>query len=106
VWLKYSIGLITDLGMPGTTSTYMCHGLYIAASRLNAFSPLLYVRHKEALVSSGHYIGLLYMFQLLPLFVMKMFSGSPGFSGLFLATLYGGSLRLQSASVFYFYAVL
>jgi len=42
------------------------------------------------------------MFQLLPLFVMKMFSDSPGFPGLFLATLYGGALRLQSASVLYF----
>jgi len=33
------------------------------------------------------------VFQLLPYFVMTIFSSSPGFAGLFLATLYGGSLR-------------
>lgn len=31
--------------------------------------------------------------QLLPHFVLEMFADSPGFAGLFLATLYGAALR-------------
>jgi len=31
--------------------------------------------------------------QLLPYFVVNIFADSPGFAGLFLATLYGGTLR-------------
>ena len=42
---------------------------------------------------------MLFVFQLLPLFVMKMFGSSRGFAGLFLATLYGGALRSDSVFV-------
>jgi len=38
-------------------------------------------------------------FQLLSLFVMTIFSDSRGFAGLFLATLYGGALRLVNNAV-------
>jgi len=38
----------------------------------------------------------LIVFQLLPYYVMTIFVSSPGFAGLFLATLYGGSLRSES----------
>ena len=37
-------------------------------------------------------------FQIMALFVTKLFSGTPGFSGLFLATLYSGALRWSNYS--------
>ena len=55
----------------------------------------------ERLLFGGAHVCSPFVFQLLPLFVMKLFGSSRGFPGLFLATLYAGSLRLESASVLY-----
>jgi hypothetical protein len=43
---------------------------------------------------------LFHLFQILSLFVMKIFANSHGFAGLFLATLYGGALRFVMQIMF------